>query len=375
MRDRPHDPLRRAYAEAGVDVGAGDRAVALIAERLRGSVPDFGGFASALPLPLGYREPVLVSATDGVGTKTAIARAVGRYDTLGQDLVAMCADDVVCRGARPLFFLDYLAVGRLHPERVAELVRGIADACEVIGCRLLGGETAEHPGLMEPDALDVAGFCVGIAERKEMLDGTQAREGDVLIGLASSGLHANGYSLVRAVVAEARLDLGAPYGEIMRRVLGRAEAERVDFEEPDEVLRTLGEVLLTPTRLYAGEVLALRDALADRGLPLRGLAHITGGGLPGNVPRTLPPDLGARVDTDAWPVPSVFRLFGQLAHLDKPELRATFNGGIGMVAVVDPAAETLAAEFLRRRGIASWPIGRVEATIALGGARYIESQA
>ena len=203
--------LRRAYRQAGVDVAAGDRAVALLRERLGSSI---GGFASVVPLPAGYREAVLVSATDGVGTKTAIASRLRRYDTIGQDLVAMCADDVVCHGARPLFFLDYVAAGRVEPVDVAELVGSVAAGCRMAGCILAGGETAEHPGLIDAEEFDLAGFCVGIAERADVLDGSAARAGDVLIGIESSGLHANGFSLVRDLLSRYQLELERPYLEV-----------------------------------------------------------------------------------------------------------------------------------------------------------------
>jgi phosphoribosylformylglycinamidine cyclo-ligase len=214
-----------AYRGAGVDIGAGEKAVELMrasvaATRRPEVIGGLGGFASAMALPGGMREPVLVSSTDGVGTKTAIAMALGRYDTVGHDLVAMSADDLVCAGAEPLFFLDYIAVGRLFPERVAAMVASIADGCGRAGCSLIGGETAEHPGLMEPEEFDMAGFCVGVVERDRLLDGTAARAGDALVGVASNGLHSNGFSLVRRIVADAGLDLGEGYAELAGRILG-----------------------------------------------------------------------------------------------------------------------------------------------------------
>ncbi|MDQ3937352.1 MAG: phosphoribosylformylglycinamidine cyclo-ligase, partial [Chloroflexota bacterium] len=268
------ESARAAYAAAGVDVAAGGRAVDLLKARLRGSDLDLlggiGGFASALALPPGYRRPVLVTATDGVGTKAEIARLTGRLETIGTDLVAMCADDVVCHGARPTFFLDYLAVGRLEPGRVARLVGGIADACEAIECSLVGGETAEHPGVLEPDAFDLAGFCLGLVEREHLLDASACRVGDVVLGLASSGLHANGYSLVRALLKRHGLNLHQPYAELLERQGLDSDGVSTDT--------TLGEELLTPTRLYAPSVLALRDELLRGGQRLAGLAHVTGGG-------------------------------------------------------------------------------------------------
>ena len=343
---------RAAYTRAGVDVDAGERAV----ELMRASVAStrrpevlggLGGFGSAVAIPPGFREPVIVSSTDGVGTKTAIAWALGRYDTIGQDLVAMCADDVVCSGAEPLAFLDYVAVGRLEPRNVAELVAGVAEGCRQAGCALVGGETAEHPGLMEANEFDLAGFCIGVGERDRLLDGTAARAGDAIVGLASSGLHANGYSLVRALVAQDDLDLRGPYQVLLRRVLGDAATDGLLAAEPAHELATLGEVLLTPTRIYARDVLAIREALVAAGDDVRGVAHITGGGLPGNVPRALPEALGARLDPGTWPMPSVMRLLGAIGALEDDELRATFNGGIGMVVIVPAAVAARTVDLAR----------------------------
>lgn len=356
-----------AYTDAGVNVLAGTRAVDMLRARLRTSEHDvlggIGGFGAVLELPAGYRRPVLVTATDGVGTKTEICRALDRLDTIGLDLVAMCADDVVCHGARPAFFLDYVALGRLDPARVARLVGGIADGCDQIGCDLVGGETAEHPGLMEPDAFDLAGFCIGLVEREDLIDGGGARAGDVVIGLASSGLHSNGYSLVRALMARHDLGLHEPFDDLL---------ERHGVEDGDEVGATLGEELLTPTRLYAPSVLELRDALRQRGLRLSGLAHVTGGGLASNLPRAVLPALGIRLTLGSWPVPRIFDLLARLGGLDGAEMRATFNCGVGMAAVVEPAAVDTAVEFLGDRGIAAWPIGELRPADELGPARYIE---
>ena len=361
-----------AYRDAGVDIDAGERAVELMRSAVEATrrpevVGGLGGFASAMALPAGMREPLLVSSTDGVGTKTAIAMALGRYDTIGRDLVAMCADDLVCAGAEPLFFLDYVAVGRVMPERVAAIVASVAEGCGLAGCSLIGGETAEHPGLMEPDEFDLAGFCVGVVERDRLLDGTAAREGDALIGIASSGLHSNGFSLVRRVLAEADLDLGEGYEELLGRILG--PAVRV---EPEMASLTLGEVLLTPTRIYSKAILELRRHLDDAGASLRGVSHITGGGLPGNVPRVLPQGLGACVHPSAWPMPSVMRLIGALGGLSEAELRSTFNGGLGMVCVVPPDAVQAAISSLDDAGLTAWRVGDV-VSIAAGGSRYSES--
>ena len=371
------DPLRRTYTRAGVDVAAGDRAVELMRARVSathgpGVLAGIGGFASAVRVPAGLREPVLVGATDGVGTKTAIARVLGRLDTIGEDLVAMCADDVVCLGARPLFFLDYVAVGHVDPVDVATLVGGVARGCELAGCALVGGETAEHPGLMAPDEFDLAGFCVGIAEREELFDPAAVEDGDALLGLAASGLHANGYSLVRALLARHDLPLDRPYLEVVRGALGGAEAARVATEEPGQAHATLGDVLLTPTRIYAGDVLALRAHLAGRGVPLHGLAHVTGGGLPGNVPRALPDALAVRLDLGSWPEPSVVRLVAALGNLGGAEARATLNAGIGMVAVLPETGLEAARTFLDGRGIGAWRMGRVVSASGAGPGRYVE---
>jgi phosphoribosylformylglycinamidine cyclo-ligase len=326
-----------------------------------------GGFASAMALPEGMREPILVSSTDGVGTKTGIAMALGRYDTVGQDLVAMCADDLVCAGAEPLFFLDYIAVGRIFPERVAALVASVADGCTLAGCSLIVGETAEHPGLMEPDEFDMAGFCVGVVERERLLDGTAARAGDALIGVASSGLHSNGFSLVRRIVAESDLDLGEGYGDLVGRILGPATTP-----EPETDGATLGDVLLTPTLIYSKAILKLRRVLDEAGAPLAGVTHITGGGLPGNVPRALVESLGACVHPSTWPMPSIMRLVGALGGLSDAELRSTFNGGLGMVCVVPAAGVVTAISSLAEDGLTAWQVGDVVA-IAAGEARYSES--
>jgi phosphoribosylformylglycinamidine cyclo-ligase len=314
-----------------------------------------GGFGSAFTIPAGYREPVIVSSTDGVGTKTAIAAAMGRLDTIGVDLVAMCADDVACTGAEPVAFLDYIAIGKLDPERVASLVAGIAEGCRQAGCALTGGETAEHPGLMEPDEFDLAGFAMGVGERSRLLDGSAAQAGDAIVGLASSGLHANGYSLVRRIIADHGLRLDAPF-------------------EGDGGPGSLGDELLTPTRIYALDLLAIRASLASEGFEVRGIAHITGGGLPGNVPRALPSHLAAVVDPASWPMPSVMRMLGAIAGIGDVELRATFNGGLGMTIVVPVEAAARTVELSVARGVPAWIVGRVVESASIGGLRYLEEE-
>ena len=298
-----------AYRRAGVDTEAAAKAVALIGDlaaraRRPEVADDIGGFAGLYRLGEGR---LLAAATDGVGTKLELARLSGRLDTVGIDLVAMCADDVVCTGAEPLFFLDYLAVGRVVPERVASIVEGVAEGCRRAGCALLGGETAEHPGVMPDDQFDLAGFCVGLVDEADLLGPHRVAEGDVLIGLASSGLHANGFSLVR-----------------------RALLDRYPLDEtPPGLSRPLGEELLEPCTIYAPTVLRLA-----RGGLLHAAAHITGGGFTENVPRVLPPGLGAQVHPGSWPVPPVFGLIAETAGASEDDLYGTFNMGIGMVLVV-----------------------------------------
>jgi phosphoribosylformylglycinamidine cyclo-ligase len=368
---------RRAYQAAGVDVAAGERAVELMRAHVESTrrpevLGGIGGFGGAIAIPAGYREPLLVASTDGVGTKTAIAAALRRFDTVGIDLVAMCADDVVCSGAEPLAFLDYVAVGRVEPAWVAELVGSVAAGCREAGCSLVGGETAEHPGLMDADGFDLSGCCIGVVERADIIDGASARAGDAIVGLAASGLHANGFSLVRALVAQWDLDLAEPYQVRLRRSLGDAETDRVLAEAPHEAMATLGEILLTPTRIYARAILATRAALRAGGFDVHGLAHITGGGLPGNVPRALPTGLTARIDPARWPMPSVMRLFGALGGLDDEELRATFNGGLGMVVVVPQAAVASTIATAGGHGIPALVVGEVIETVEGSAARYVE---
>jgi phosphoribosylformylglycinamidine cyclo-ligase len=303
--------VSEAYRGAGVDTEAAAKAVGLIADLAastrRPEVADtLGGFAGLFDIGGGR---LLAAATDGVGTKLEIARLIGRRRTVGIDLVAMCVDDIVCVGAEPLFFLDYLAVGRVVPEHVAELVEGVAEGCRRAGCALLGGETAEHPGTMPEDQFDLAGFCVGVVQETALLGPQRVREGDVLIGLASSGLHANGYSLVRRALLDGRpLDVIVP-----------------------ELGRSLADELLEPCTIHAPVVLDLHR----RGL-LHAAAHITGGGFVENVPRMLPEGLGARLDRGAWTEPAIFGLLQREAGLTDEDLFATFNMGLGMVLAVDP---------------------------------------
>ena len=368
---------RGAYERAGVSIAAGDRAVELMREAVESTrrpevVGAVGGFGGAISIPAGYRNPLIVSSTDGVGTKTALASALGRWDTIGIDLVAMCADDVVCSGAEPLAFLDYIAVGHVIPEWVAELVGSVAAGCREAGCALVGGETAEHPGLMDDDAFDLSGSCIGVVERSDLIDGAAVVAGDAIVGLAASGLHANGYSLVRGLLAQWDLDLGEPYQARLRRSLGDADTDAAIAVAPHEEMATLGEILLTPTRVYARAILDARAAVRAIGLDIHGIAHVTGGGLPGNVPRAIPGSLSARLDPARWVMPSVMRLFGALGGLDDEELRATFNGGLGMVVVVSPAGVPAALEALAAYDVTAAVVGEVVEVADVGGARYVE---
>ncbi|HHY36195.1 MAG TPA: phosphoribosylformylglycinamidine cyclo-ligase [Firmicutes bacterium] len=315
------------YAGAGVDIEAANRAVKLLAEHIRstrrpGVVGDIGGFGGLFRLPLGqYREPVLVAGTDGVGTKLRLAFALDIHDTIGIDAVAMCVNDILVQGAEPLFFLDYLAVGKLVPEQVAAIVSGVAAGCREAGCALLGGETAEMPGFYPPGEYDLAGFAVGVVEAAKIIDGSTIVPGDQIIGLPSSGLHSNGYSLARkALLEEAGFSLDRYFPE-----LGR----------------TLGEELLTPTKIYVKEVLPLL-----RRFPVKGLAHITGGGLVENIPRILPPGCRARIRCSSWQVPPIFQLIRRAGRISAAEMHRVFNMGIGLVIIADPAAaEEIRASF------------------------------
>lgn len=362
---------REAYRAAGVDVTAGERAVTLMRDAVASTrrpevVGGLGGFAGAIEIPAGYRRPLLVAATDGVGTKVALARRADRLDGLGVDLVAMCADDVACAGAEPLFLLDYVAVGRLVPAEVATIVAGVAAGCRLAGCALLGGETAEHPGVMGPDDLDLAATCVGVVERDDLIDGRAVEAGFVLVGLVSSGLHSNGFALVRRLVENAGLDLETPYAAVLRR---HAPAVAV---EPELADTALADVLLAPTRIYALALLAIRAAVRAAGADIHGIAHVTGGGLPGNVPRIVPDGLAARLEPGRWALPSVMQLLGALGGMGGPELRATFNGGLGMMLAVPPQAAEVVVAAAARAGIDAVVAGDVVPVAAAGGRRYEE---
>jgi phosphoribosylformylglycinamidine cyclo-ligase len=328
------------YKEAGVDIDAGDELVERIkplakATRIAEVLGDVGGFAGLCRVPSGVDDPVLVSGTDGVGTKLKVAFLTQKHDTIGIDLVAMCVNDVVTTGARPLFFLDYFATGKLDVGVAEAVIGGIARGCKESGCALLGGETAELPGMYAPGEYDLAGFAVGVVARAKLVDGARVAKGDVAIGLPSTGLHSNGYALAR----KALLDVGGH--AIDARPVGLAG-------------RAVGETLLTPTRLYARPVQAVLAANVD----VRAMSHITGGGLPGNVPRVLPDRMGLRID-GTWPVPPVFAEIARLGDLRPAEMRRTFNMGIGYVFVVPPADAPRALEALRAAGEAPVKMGMV----------------
>ncbi|MEM9152875.1 MAG: phosphoribosylformylglycinamidine cyclo-ligase [Cyanobacteria bacterium P01_F01_bin.3] len=335
------------YRQAGVDVEAGRAFVDKIKGMVEGTYrPEvlgaLGGFGGCFELPSGYRQPVLVSGTDGVGTKLKLAQALNRHDTVGIDLVAMCVNDVLTIGAEPLFFLDYLATGKLEPTQLADVVAGVASGCKTSGCALLGGETAEMPGFYAPGEYDMAGFCVGIAEKDQMLDGSRVAVGDRIIGLASSGVHSNGFSLVRKIVAE---------GE---RASGSQGYQWT--EKPTELNgQSLGEALLTPTQLYVQPVLAALKSELD----IHGMAHITGGGLPENLPRALKKGLSIQLTVDSWPVPPVFYWLRKAGRVSLPDMFNTFNMGVGFVVIVPPEMSGAACAFFEQAGIAAFDIGEV----------------
>jgi phosphoribosylformylglycinamidine cyclo-ligase len=344
---------RISYAVAGVDIEAGDRAVELfkpLAKRatrpeVRGGL---GGFAGLFALRGGYREPILAASTDGVGTKLAIAQAMDKHDTVGLDLVAMVVDDLVVCGAEPLFLQDYIAVGRIVPERVSAIVSGIADGCVFAGCALLGGETAEHPGLMEPDHYDLSATGVGVVEADDVLGPERVRPGDVLIAMGSSGLHSNGYSLARKVLLE--IDRMSLAGHV------------------EEFGRTLGEELLEPTRIYAKDCLALAAETQ-----VRTFCHVTGGGLAGNLERVIPNGLVAEIDRGSWSPAPIFGMIAQRGRVERAEMEKTFNMGIGMVAVVAPEDVDRALAILTARHLDCWTLGGVRknssVTKGKGGSR------
>ena len=330
-----------SYAAAGVNIEAGYEGVRLMKKHVErtfipGVVSDIGGFGGLFaPNFAGMKEPVLVSGTDGVGTKQRIAQLMDCHDSVGVDCVAMCVNDIVCCGAKPLFFLDYIAIGRNDPEKVAALVSGVAEGCVRAGCALIGGETAEHPGTMQPDDYDLAGFSVGLVDKEKVIDRSKVTAGDVVIALASSGLHSNGYSLVRKVFDVEHADLGAFVPELDK---------------------TLGDALLTPTKIYVRPVLAA-IAAAD----VHGISHITGGGFYENIPRSVPDGFCAKIDRAAVKIPPIFTLLQEKGKIPERDMFNTFNMGVGMILIVSKNTADTALNTLKAAGEDAWVIGEITA--------------
>lgn len=340
-----------SYKDAGVDIDAGDALVERIKPMAKktlreGVLAGIGGFGALFEVPKRYREPVLVSGTDGVGTKLKLAFEVNKHDTVGQDLVAMSVNDILVQGAEPLFFLDYFACGRLDVETAAAVVGGIARGCELSGCALIGGETAEMPGMYPAGEYDLAGFAVGAVEKSQILTGQSIRPGDIVLGLASSGPHSNGYSLVRKIVERSGVNLQADAGT----VLG------ADYQG-----RPFGHVLLEPTRIYVKPLLAALQALPGA---IKGMAHITGGGLTENVPRVLPESVTAVIEAKAWARPAVFQWLQQEGGVAEAEMHRTFNCGIGMVLVVAPDQAQAVKAHLSAAGEQVSEIGQIQTRTA-----------
>lgn len=327
------------YRDAGVDIDAGNLSVKLIKDSVKATyrpevLGDLGGFGGLFAMSGKYKEPVLVSGTDGVGTKLRLAFLLDKHDTIGQDAVAMCVNDILVQGAEPLFFLDYLAVGKLDPEQVAAVVKGVANACKESGCALIGGETAEMAGFYAEGEYDIAGFAVGAVEKSKIITAEKVQAGDVILGLPSSGVHSNGYSLVRKIVFDVKGFKGDEY--------------------IDELGRTIGEELLEPTRLYPKSCLPLIEKF-----DIHGMVHVTGGGYYENIPRALPEDMGAEIDATAWPVPPIFGLLKEWGNVDWHEMYRTFNMGIGMIIIASAEeAEKIKAD-LQSRNEAVYEIGKV----------------
>ena len=331
-----------SYRDAGVDINEGDRAVALMKESIAKAsrpevVGEIGGFAGLFDASVlkKFKQPLLATSTDGVGTKTEIARQLGIYDTIGEDLVAMVVDDLVVCGAEPLFMTDYIAVGKVIPERIADIVKGVASGCRKANTALIGGETAEHPGLLKADEFDIAGAATGVVDAPHLLSAQKVRKGDVLVAMAASGFHSNGYSLIRHILAMNKLDLGHTYQD-----LGKS----------------LGEELLTPTQIYARDCLVLIQALGE---DLRTFAHITGGGLAANTARVIPSHLTGRFSRQTWALPTAIELLASLGGVSQRDYEATWNCGVGMVAVIAPNQADLALQTLAARGLEAWIAGEV----------------
>lgn len=337
---KKHEKPGLTYRDAGVDIDAGNRSVELMKQHVRSTyrpevMGDIGGFGSLFALNCAkYKQPVLVSGTDGVGTKLEIAFRLNRHHTIGQDAVAMCVNDILTQGAEPLFFLDYLAVGKLEPETVADIVSGVAKACKESGCALIGGETAEMAGFYRPGEYDIAGFAVGVADRDKLITGQRIQPGDVIIGLPSSGLHSNGFSLVRKICFEIKSISPATF--------------------VPELEKTLGEELITPTRLYPKVVLPLLEQF-----DIKGMVHITGGGFYDNIPRILPSGCSVEIDAASWPMPPVFGMLQRWGQVAWPEMFRTFNMGIGMMLFIPAAEAEAVCRALKAAGERCYQIGKV----------------
>ncbi len=331
------------YKTSGVDIEAGYKSVELMKQHVKATLrPEvmggLGGFSGAFSMEAikGMEKPVLLSGTDGVGTKIKLAFLLDKHDTIGIDCVAMCVNDVACAGGEPLFFLDYIACGKNYPEKIAEIVKGVAEGCKQAGAALIGGETAEHPGLMPEDEYDLAGFTVGVADEKDMITGADLKAGDVLIGMASSGVHSNGFSLVRKVFEMTKESLMTYY---------------------DELGMTLGEALLAPTRIYVKALKSIKDA----GVKVRACSHITGGGFDENIPRMLPDGMHAVVEKNSYEIPAIFTLMQKVGKLDEKMMYNTYNMGLGMILAVDPADVEKTMEAIKAAGETPYVVGHIEA--------------
>ena len=328
------------YKAAGVDIEAGYRSVELIKKyvgetnrpEVMGGLGGFSGAFSAAAFK-GMEEPVLLSGTDGVGTKLKAAMILDKHDTIGIDCVAMCVNDVACAGGEPLFFLDYIACGKNYPEKIAEIVKGVAEGCKMSECALVGGETAEHPGMMPYDEYDIAGFSVGVVDKKDLITGADIKEGDTLVGIASSGIHSNGFSLIRKVFDMTSESLNKYY---------------------DELGETLGEALLTPTRIYVKALKALKNG----GVKVKGCSHITGGGFYENIPRMLPDGINAQIDKSSYDIPPIFGLLAKTGGIEEKMMYNTYNMGLGMVLALDPADAAKAVEILNGAGEKAYVVGK-----------------
>ena len=340
MNDNLTNNEKLTYKDAGVDTKEGERAVSLMKEHVKKTfgpevLNNIGGFGSLYKPNLeGVSSPVLVAGSDGVGTKLKIAIEMDKHDTVGQDLVAMCVNDVLCQGAKPLFFLDYIATGKVSAEKIADIVKGVADGCMLAGCALVGGETAEMPGFYADGDYDMAGFAVGMVDENKIIDGNGIEEGDILIGISSSGIHSNGYSLVRKLFFE--------------------KCEMPLDEHREELGKTLGETLLTPTKIYTKQVMAVLDKVQPNAI-----VHITGGGFFENIPRVIPENLGVKINLGTWPVPPIFEMIQKYGNMDTEEMFSTLNMGIGLIIMVSESQKELVINALGSAGEEAYVIGKI----------------